>query len=280
MVLELEACFIRLDKRKQGRYLQREQGAYLATRYDGDLTIELNNLFTVRFPNDLFVVPPQVVQADGSITTNDSFVEVLLNPLDGVNAHDRAIIGRHFFQVAYLTVDFDARTFTLSNATATTDTNLVALGAECLIPSVNVPANNGTSTSGPSTPSTSSVSTKGRSVYIGVIVGAVIGSAFAAAALAALSVVCYMRRRRRNETTTGYNSSSSLTQEKIPERDDDQRGSRPNELMSDELQEMEAHTNPTELATESKPVEADAVPTRKSRYKRLLALNSSPIELG
>ena len=251
------------------------------TVYQGDLTITLSNGFSARFPNDLLVVPQTTVQSDGSIQTNSSFDEVMLNPTLGVNDNDFSILGRYFFQAAYLTVDFDSQTFTLSQAVATSDTKLTALGGECSTPYVNVPAGaNATHTATSPSHSASKEVRRPGGVSTGDIVGAVVGSAFGAALLAALAVMFYMRRRRRIEGAVGQESSMSLAPHQPPEIYNNHEGGIFHESAAREVQEMAAVDDRRELTGESKPAEADSGEVVKERYKPLPALNSSPAELG
>ena len=62
----------------------------------------LDDVFSVEIRIYLLVVPPQEVQNDGSMFTNKSGLDLMLDPLAGDNGNDVTHIGRPFFSSSYL----------------------------------------------------------------------------------------------------------------------------------------------------------------------------------
>ena len=271
---------------------QKHQVADLDTdhlhRYTGSLTVELNNGgFSIEIPNELLIVPPANITSDGSIFTDTSAVEVLIDPISGVNEHDTTILGRPFFSSSYLNVDFDAGTFTLWKAHPTGQTNLVALGGDCGNSAVanNITANKPASSGSSSPKNTQSgnlqaSASKTPQLSTGAIAGVAIGSALGAAALAAAVVLCYLRRRRHRETAGLHTGSGSLAPQSQVPTPEYQGDSRTNELDAWAAQEMRAEQDPRELGGLEKPAELHAPESIREKYKRFFAINSSPVELG
>lgn len=175
----------------------------MANRYQGDLSIQLTQGdLSITIPNNQLVLPDRSINNDtGNIGTgNSSEVDMLMVKLAGDNAGDNSRLGRPFLANAYLMVDYDAGTFTLWNAKASRQQELVAI---C----------NGT-TSVTSMPPASSASSQPLSqheslpsgqiagIFIGSIAGVTIVGAFAA----------LMIKRWKAQTTsvfkTGYKSYS------------------------------------------------------------------------
>ena len=191
-----------------------------------------------------------------------------------------AILGRHFFQAAYLTVDYDADTFTLAEANPTTDSNIVGLDAECPTPHANAPAPKKTipnkTTTAPKPDSTAT----NKSLSTGAIVGAVIGGALVAAAIAGTTVFCFLRRRKRNNSLRNHESSMSLAPQD-PNRSHGQLQEHDGYIsMSLYPQEMGGQPDPREMNAETKPLELSNDKASETRHKRLLQGINSPVELG
>ena len=247
-------------------------------RYQGELTISFDNDFTVTFTNDLLVVPPMNVKADGSIYTNTSVSEILIQPTVGTNEDDYAILGRHFFQAAYLTVDIDAQTFTISEANPTTDSKMVALGGECSSPKVNAPPTKGQSANSSASATDTS---EGGSLSTGGIVGVAIGGALIAA-LAASAIVLFVLRRRKSGDRRVENQDSSISlAPRDPKRahDDDMLDYDAYEAMSGDVQEMQAKQDPRELAAHSRTLELSTARASRIRQMKWRDDMNSPIEL-
>ncbi|KAF2485188.1 aspartic peptidase domain-containing protein [Neohortaea acidophila] len=81
--------------------------------YKGNLTISINNEIAFEFPNDQLVLPNANVQPDGSILADQAAPELLLGSVLGPSS-GWAVLGRSFFQAAYLAVNYDAGNFTIS----------------------------------------------------------------------------------------------------------------------------------------------------------------------
>ena len=237
--------------------------------------MELNSVFSVGIPNSLLVVPQATVTDDGSIFTNASALQVQIIPAPGGEG-GTFILGRPFFSSAYLSVDYDAGTFTLWESNVTEDTDLVAFGGNCSAPIVNAPPNNSTSTTGPSP--THTQSSHGR-VGTGAIVGASIGSAIVAATFGAAAVLWYVRKRRREDDISKKRTSMS-SEPRRQMSHPDMTVSQPYEAMSGEMQEMGAVQDPLELHAETDPTELSNENANRVRQKRLLEGCNSPVELA
>ncbi|KAI7278569.1 hypothetical protein KC345_g5896 [Hortaea werneckii] len=120
------------------QYTNRSLGSYwFAPMYQsgnifpGDVTVGLAEGLTFRVPNEVLVVGEQFVGSDGKVHTDNAAPLVLMSPTEAENSNDMPIIGMQFFSAAYLMVDLDAGTFTLWQANATTETNIVPIGGNC-----------------------------------------------------------------------------------------------------------------------------------------------------
>lgn len=255
------------------------QEANEMVRFQGDLimTISEGSGLSVTIPNDLLFVPDQTVSASGGIVNNATVDDLLINSIQGVNANDTQYLGRQFFSAVYLMVDLDAGTFTLWNANATTEENLVAIGGNCSAPKVNTDNNNSTATS-PSHSAAATSTSRSSSLSTGALVGAVVGSAFGAGILVSIAVICFLRRRRGS--VSKQSSSIGLTEQydKAPQ---DTKGY-PNEYYgfhemepSNVLQEMAgSQTERQELSSTTKPTELPHDREQKQHDP------PSPVELG
>ncbi|KAI6876458.1 hypothetical protein KC338_g229 [Hortaea werneckii] len=198
--------------------------------YFGDLTIEIDSFFKIRIPNELLVIHPSNIVDNGRTQYNDTVREVLLDPTVGVNQGDTSILGRHFFQAAYLLVNYDSDSFTIWQANATTESSLVSLGKECPDPGSKV-AKNDTSdpntahstssplpsategqTSDPSDDTVTEESSKSSGISSEAIAGIAVAAAFVSGGLVVLAVLYILRRRKRQANIASADSSTQLTQ--------------------------------------------------------------------
>ena len=217
-------------------------------------------------------MPPSDVRSSGALYANTTVREVLISPTTGGNNQDWAILGRHFFQTAYLTVDYDASTFTLAQANATTDTKIVGIGQNCSTPAVNVPtgsSKNNTKNTGADTNSTH------KSLPVGVIVGSVVGSVLGALAIIGVGVFCFIRRRKARAAYAKQESAMSLAPQ-----DTNHPYSQPVAFVPPYPQEMWTHLDPREMIVEERPLELSNDRAAALRQKRLLQGPNSPVELG
>lgn len=97
-------------------------------RFDGDITIELSSGLSVRVENSQFVGPDMTIDQDtGGLLLSRSEPDIAMNALQDSNASDVITIGRNFFSAAYISINYDIGTFTMWNANATSNQNLVAV---------------------------------------------------------------------------------------------------------------------------------------------------------
>jgi hypothetical protein len=200
-----------------------------------------------------------------------------MDPDESDNQNDTPIIGMQFFSGAYLMVDLDSNTFTLWQANATTDSNLVSVGGSCSeTPAANsnttvVPSANGTSSSNTTTGGGNSINpdqwdpAKDSSLSSGAIAGIAVGSVAGVASIAALALLLIFKRRRA--TKARGDSSLALTEAHSPADKGALRslgqggwyyGQPPGmaEPMSESVNEMAAgQTDRHELAEQVKPME-------------------------
>ncbi|KAE8141234.1 aspartic peptidase domain-containing protein [Aspergillus pseudotamarii] len=152
--------------------------------YTGDLTVTLNNGFSVRIPNDQLVVPNLTIDpSTGSLHANGSTPELVINSIQQVNQGDLPQLGRQFLSSAYLMSNQDSNTFTLWNAALEEEENLVAIDTNNKPVDIYCAATP-TSTSS-STSSPHSTGNHDKKLSTGAIVGIAIGSAAALAIVAA-----------------------------------------------------------------------------------------------
>lgn len=157
--------------------------AKTSDRYTGDLTITLSNGLSVRITNDQLVIPELTVdEKSGAIISNSSTPELILNSQQEVNENDIARLGRQFFTAAYLMVNHDTNQYTLWQANATAEKDLVVVDENndvwpdpC---SADTPSSS--STSDPSVQQESGISSGG---IAGAVVGSVAGAGLIIGAL-------------------------------------------------------------------------------------------------
>ncbi|KAI7308910.1 hypothetical protein KC315_g13183 [Hortaea werneckii] len=241
--------------------------------YFGDLTIEIDSTFKIRIPNELLVIHPSNIVDNGRTQYNDTVREVLLGPSTGVNQGDTPILGRHFFQAAYLLVNYDSNSFTLWQANATTESNLVSLGNECPDPGSKV-AKNDTSDSKTAHPASSSLPSatdegtpdtsddttpenfsESNGISSEAIAGIVVAAAFVSGGLVVLAVLYILRRRKRQATLASADSSTQLTPANQSNGYDFNGQPPVYEPMSQEMQEMGGDAQAREMSADQKPIE-------------------------
>lgn len=167
--------------------------------YQGDLTIVIDSEFSVRVPNDLFITPLASMDTSGNLNYNSTFSSILMDPLSGDSTTDLAVLGRYFFQQAYLNVNYDAGIFSLFNVNnSATSKNLISQGPAC----APTDPSDGTTTSDLASATSIVPSSSARPAYNslsgGAIAGIVIGSSFCAAVIAAFTVIAITFSRRRH----------------------------------------------------------------------------------
>ena len=167
-------------------------------RYDGNLTFNIYPDLEITIPNHQLVVPDIEVNPQGqeAVSNYSTYVEVLINSLQAVNANDMPRFGRPFLTSAYLLVDNDHQQFTLWASQQSETSDLVEMGPPACRPQVapSVP----TSTPVAAPPPVAAPSSAGNGHSKAAIAGGIIGG------LAAISLFCgaYLvqkRRRRRQQ---------------------------------------------------------------------------------
>ena len=180
-----------------------KRDAYNSIRYTGDLTVTLNNGFSVRIPNDQLVVPNLTIDpSTGSLHANGSSPELVINSIQQVNQGDLPQLGRQFLSSAYLMSNQDSNTFTLWNAALEEEENLVAIDTNNK-PVDSYCAATPTSTSS-STPSAHSTSSHDKKLSTGAIVGIAIGSAAALAIVAAGVFLVVSKKKKKGVVHVNY----------------------------------------------------------------------------
>lgn len=224
------------------------------------MTISIGGAIDFEFPNELLVVPPTNVEKDGAVRANDSVREVMLGPTSAALGNGPAILGRHFFQAAYLMVDYESNSFTLWNAnTTSSESNLVALDNCTVSKDTSLTSDDSsTANSAPSQGSNASEDsgvTENETPKSGLSTGAVAGIAVGGtcavlgAAVAAIVVFCLRRRKRTKPYAGSQSSSIGLAQHQqdsfrgIPMR---------HEAMSGQVNELNAYSRPSELSSDWK----------------------------
>lgn len=95
------------------------------SRYDGDLTFTLFDKFNITIPNHQLVIPDRHTNDFGTASTR----ELMINPLlsGHQNAQDFPLLGQSFLTSAHIMVNYDKNVFTLWQANATSDEDLVVI---------------------------------------------------------------------------------------------------------------------------------------------------------
>jgi hypothetical protein len=149
------------------------------------------------------VIPDISVNGEGSTIFNDTTREVLLNPLQDVNKNDIPLLGMTLLTSAYLNVNYDTGSFSLWQATPTTDQKLVGVGKSSS--GCRIVSNGTSSTSESSSPSNTAQPTRdsqqdskkaSTAALAGIAVGAVAGLAILVAA------AFWLVHRRRHQAAS------------------------------------------------------------------------------
>ncbi|USW57577.1 Putative aspartic peptidase A1 family, aspartic peptidase domain superfamily [Septoria linicola] len=222
--------------------------------YAGDLEIQIQGGPAITIPNDVLVVPDQYTDAAGVVQDNSSAGTLMLSPNDGPNVNDIPLIGMSFFSGAYLSVNLDNRTWSIWPAKATTDTEIITIGANKCEEKTNVtmfdvPTNKQPGDQSSDRPSDANVEETRLSTK--AIAGIAAGGGAAVLGLLGLAAFLLLRKRKRNRSLKEIPSVSSASQ---PDgfAAYDRRWQDEMHLM----QEMVgSQTVPYELKTDEKPVE-------------------------
>ncbi|KAG9254075.1 aspartic peptidase domain-containing protein [Emericellopsis atlantica] len=179
--------------------------------YEGDLTIEIQSGPSIRIPNHQLVTPQKYIDEDTrGWAANASKPNLLLNPIQDVNANDLPKLGRYFLSSAYVMLNQDAGEFTLWSSNPTDVEDLVAIDekgdelTEFCNPTPT-PSPSSDPSSSPTGELVGGESTGGEdpgeesTMSTGTIVGIAVGGAAGLGAIVA-AVVILWRRRRRNKT--------------------------------------------------------------------------------
>ena len=174
--------------------------------YPGDLTFVLDTGLQIRIPNNQLVVPDILIGPAGTPTFDDNTREILVNSLQDINADDVPLLGRTFLTSAYLFVDVDHSQFTLWQANATREQNIIAVG-----PSATCIGNSCTATTS-ATPLEMPLATPpaNDSPKIGTIVGAVIGGVTGLALMVMVALLFWRRRKRASQETISTGSEHTM----------------------------------------------------------------------
>ncbi|KAK6430150.1 hypothetical protein LTR95_013701 [Oleoguttula sp. CCFEE 5521] len=216
--------------------------------YQGDLTMVFDSGLSVNIPNKLLVTPDRSIDDAGVLQSNTSVADVRIQTSQDATNGDTSMLARQFFSVAYLFVDYDTNTFTLWQANATDEVDLVTPGGQCTdvteVPiggSMTTSSAKTTSTSlGTSTLATTAVSSQtalsnpatenaqpapaARSLAKGTLIGIIAGSVVLTSLLSAALVFCCLRRRSQSsgvrETSPNglmiHHSSASSQSDRLP----------------------------------------------------------------
>lgn len=159
-------------------------------RYDGNLTFNIYPDLEITIPNHQLVVPDIEVNPQGqeAVYKYSTYVEVLINSLQDVNANDMPRFGRPFLSSAYLLVDNDHQQFTLWASQQSGNSDLVEMGPPTCRPSVAPSVPTSTPIAAPS-PSSSASGGPSKATIAGSVIGG----------LAAVSLFCgaYLLQKRR-----------------------------------------------------------------------------------
>lgn len=159
--------------------------------YDGDMTIKFQTGLSIRIPNSQLVVPHTYVdQTTGIIDVNFTVPDVVIDPLQDVEAKKMAHLGWNFLSSAYVHVNQDAGEFYLWAANPTADQDLVAVDSTGKDVTSFCAGGGTTATAAPE----SAPPTGKRSLKAGAIAGIVIGSILGAGILGGLAF--WLLRRR------------------------------------------------------------------------------------
>jgi hypothetical protein len=231
------------------------------------MSISLQSGPSVSITNSQVVQPDATILSNGSISYNSTLNEVNIIPLQSLNANDMVQLGRQFLSGAYLMVNQDAGTFTLWQATDSSDEDLVAVDEHgaILVPTCASTTSNDTTSMAPdatgsasSTTSSSLKSSPASKSPISGIVGPVVGGVAGVVLLVGLGVFLWMRRRK-NKITSATSSSTHIhkaDEKAIPLYNyaAAERTNSTHELWGNPLNEMSGHITPKEKIKHSRAV--------------------------
>ncbi|KAJ4361028.1 uncharacterized protein N0V89_001597 [Didymosphaeria variabile] len=172
--------------------------------YYGGMTIQLQNSISVKIPNTELVVPDTYIAADGSVQTNTSVSNVVINSLrnenddDNDNDYDLPVLGRLFMSSAYLLVNQEAGRFSVWKVNSRSKTSdIVAVDKQNDMVSEFCASSTGGSSSATSSPASSVIPApqdKGSKLSGGAIGGIVVGAVGGIVILCTTSFLLYRRR--------------------------------------------------------------------------------------
>lgn len=170
-----------------------------------DLKITIDNALSVTIPNHQLVQAYYTTGSDGNIVVNNTYKELVINPLQGEDYYLMPRFASTFLQAAYLHVNYDENTFTIWQAANPTgqDSDYVAVGntptGTCTSNSGGTDGNSTNNNSGSSGNNTASTSSKSP-ISGGVIAGIAIGAIGGIAAVALLVWWLVSRRKKQRQT--------------------------------------------------------------------------------
>lgn len=175
--------------------------------YEGDLTFNIQSGPSIRIPNNQLIVSERSIDSNnGALQANSSARNLVLNPVQSINANDLPKLGRQFLSSAYIMVNQDAREFTLWQSNPTNAVDLVAVdkgGTE-----VTDFCGDAATTPSPTPETTtrpSSSGSKRAALSTGAIAGIAIG---AVTVIAIIAVAAFIFYRRRRETAAPTEASA------------------------------------------------------------------------
>lgn len=190
------------------------------------MTIVLDQYSQFTLSNDLIILPREYVASEGAFETDSSAPGILMLPTFYENVNDVILVGRPFFQSAYIMVDLDSNTWTLWQANATTDTRLVSVGGNCAEkPPVNAPqttmvpqdtiATNGTASNATdaviASESAQSAQNASQALGAGAIAGIAVGAVFGVGLLAGILFLCWRKRSKSQARRSASDTDIGLT---------------------------------------------------------------------
>lgn len=191
------------------------------------MTITLSSGLAVRIPNSQFLPPYIDIADNGSRVYNNSVREFLYNTV----GDQPRTLGRYFLTSAYLTVNHDTNSFTLSEARATTDSELVPIVSDS---TTNTCSDSTSSTGTEDTATTDSGETTHTNTA--AISGGVVGGVIFVLAVA--GITAFMLRRRRRKRQNAYEPAPAENM---------------NQGRWAETHEMEVYKTPPELSGTCQP---------------------------
>ncbi|KIN05183.1 hypothetical protein OIDMADRAFT_101942 [Oidiodendron maius Zn] len=177
--------------------------------YQGDLTFNIQSGPSIRIPNNQLVVSERSINQDsGALEANSSARNLVINPVQSLNANDLPKLGRQFLSSAYIMMNQDANQFTLWSSNPTSAVDLVAVSTngtevtDFCTDAATTPSSTPQETTPPS-----SASGKKAALSAGPIAGIAIG---AVAVVAIVAVAAFIFYRRRRDTAKANNAGTAL----------------------------------------------------------------------